>query len=78
MSAQYVRPLYQLGELIDSYEFSLAALYSERSIYDSIAHKRDATRTWDGPRIFTYYQGKYHYTWEVSSKIWSNSQSKLK
>ena len=46
-----VRPLYQFGELIDSYEFSLAALHSDRSIYDSIAHKSEATQAWDGPVI---------------------------
>ena len=45
MLGQYinVRPMYQFGELIDSYEFSLAALHLDRSIYGSIAHKSEAT-----------------------------------
>ena len=48
MSAQYVRPVYQVGELIDSYEINLAALVqhsSDRFIFGSIAHNREATVT---------------------------------
>ena len=40
-STQYVRPVYQFGELIDSYEFNLAAL--------DRAHNREATWTSDRP-----------------------------
>ena len=48
--------VYQFDELIDLYEFSLAALHSERSMYGSIAHKSEATRAWDGPHIATNWQ----------------------
>ena len=52
MSAQYVRPVYQFGELIDSYGFNIATLVlhsSDRSIFSSIAHNREATLTLYGP-----------------------------
>ena len=49
MSAQYVWPVYQLGEIIDLYEFNLAALHSDRSIIGSIAHMREAAQASDHP-----------------------------
>ena len=52
MSAQYAGLVFQFDELIDSYEFNLAALVqrsTDRSIFGSIAHNRVATLTSYGP-----------------------------
>ena len=42
-----VRPVYQFGELIDSYAFNLCALHSDRSKFGSIAHNCGAAYSSD-------------------------------
>ena len=49
MLAQYVRPVYQFGQLIDSYAFNLGALHSDRSKFGSIAHNSEVEQSLNGP-----------------------------
>ena len=51
MLGQYinVRRVYQFSELIDSYEFNLGALHSDRFKFGSTAHNSEATYSSDRP-----------------------------
>ena len=55
MSTQYVRSVYQFGELIDSYAVNLGALHSDRSKFDSIAHKNKVGQSSNGPRCWCHF-----------------------